>query len=188
MPKTESIHIKNMVCLRCIDTVKALLDKLEIAYRYVHLGEVELVSKLDPVKASMLNQELREKGFELLEDRKSRLIGQIKNLIIQQIHHSGEPLKINFSAYLSDKLSQEYTYLSRLFSSVEGLTIEKFILKQKTERVKELITYDELSLSEIAHELGYSSVAYLSNQFKKETGMTPTAFKQVAKRQSIDLI
>lgn len=182
------ILIKNMVCPRCIEAVKDSLEVSKIAYDTLSLGKVTLRSDLTPDQKNTLAHSLESKGFELLESRTSALISQIKSLIIGQIHHSDQSLGENFSTFLAEKLNHEYTSLSRLFSQVEGITIEKFITRQKIERVKELLFYDQLSLSEIAFTLNYSSVAYLSAQFKKETGMTPSEFKKngQAKRKSLD--
>ncbi len=172
------IYIKNMVCPRCIDTVKEIFAEHKLNISSIALGEVITENEISKIQKETLNKKLNKRGFELLKDTKSQLIGKIKTLIIDSIHYSKEPIKINFSVYLSDQLHHEYGYLSRLFSSVEGITIEKYVLSQKIEKVKELIFYDELTLSEIAFRLDYSSVAYLSSQFKKETGMTPTQFKK----------
>lgn len=184
------IHIKNMVCPRCIEAVKEALDDANVGFERVSLGEVIIKRPLDKTQKSNLEPLLKGKGFELLEDKTSAIISNIKGLIIEQIHYSNEPLKMNFSTFLSEKLGKDYTTLSKLFSSVESITIEKFITKQKIERVKELIIYDQLTLSQIAYQMNYSSVAHLSSQFKKETGLTPTQFKKqkVPHRQSIDNI
>lgn len=184
------IHIKNMVCPRCVVAVKDALDKANVGFDIVSLGEVELKRPLDENQRGNLIPILREKGFELLEDKTSAIISNIKGLIIEQIHYSHETLKVNFSTYLSEKLGKDYASLSRLFSSVESITIEKFITSQKIERVKELLIYDQLTLSQIAHQMSYSSVAHLSAQFKKETGLTPTQFKneKSVSRKPIDRI
>lgn len=174
---TETLYIKNMVCPRCISTVTHLFQSMNLTPQ-VSLGEVQLFQPITETQKNELNTRLKGVGFELLEPGKSSLIAQIKTAIIAQIHHSQESLMVNFSTFLTEKLHHEYTYLSRLFSSVEGITIEKFITAQKTERVKELLCYDEKSLSEIAYLMDYSSVAHLSAQFKKETGMTPSTFKK----------
>ena len=177
-----------MVCPRCIDTVKEIFNNLKIKTSSIELGEVNTLQDISTNQKTQLEKLLTARGFELLQDQKSKLIGQIKAIIVDQIHHNQEALTVNFSTLIADKLNQEYSSLSRLFSSVEGITIERFILKQKIERVKELIIYNELTLSEISHQMDYSSVAHLSAQFKKETGMTPTAFKKMrnAGRQSLD--
>lgn len=183
------LHIKNMVCPRCIMAVKQLFEDLEIAYSSVELGEVVLKYPLSSEKMLSLAKRLKDLGFELLDSGKSVLISKIKTLIIEQVHYSEEPLNERFSAFLSRKLHHDYGYLSHLFSSVENMTIEKFILRQKIEKVKELLFYNELTLSEIAHRLGYSSVSHLSTQFKKETGLTPTSFKEMNKpeHQALDI-
>lgn len=173
----ETLFIKNMVCPRCISTVTHLFHSMNLTPSQINLGEVLLDEKISDSEKEALNTQLKTAGFELLEPGKSSLIAQIKAAIIEQIHYSKEALKVNFSTFLSEKLNHDYAYLSRLFSSVEGITIEKYITAQKIERVKELLCYDEKTLSEIAWLMDYSSVAHLSAQFKKETGMTPTAFK-----------
>lgn len=179
-----------MVCPRCIKAVSSILQKLDIPYTSIKLGEVELVSALDLKKKLSLSIELQDAGFSLINDRKSQLIEQMKSLVVQKIHHSDEELDIKWPDYISDELNLDYKYLSSLFSSVESITFEQYIINQKIERVKELIVYDELTLSEIAFQLHYSSVAYLSNQFKKVTGMTPTRFKKSVdkNRKSLDEI
>lgn len=175
----HKIHIKNMVCPRCISTVNDIFHELGIEIVSIQLGEVITTSNLSSAIKHNLDEMLESKGFELLEDLKMKLINSIKTIIIQQIHHVDAPLSINFSTLLSEQLHHEYTSMSRLFSQVEGITIERFILKQKIERIKELIFYNELNLTEIAYKMDYSSVAHLSGQFKKETGMTPSEFKKL---------
>ncbi len=179
-----------MVCPRCIEAVKGILNQAEIDFHSVELGKVTLSGELKGEKINQLEEKLKLQGFELLQSDKAALISRIKTLIINQIHHSSETLTTNYSTFLSEKLNHEYSYLSRLFSGVEGITIEKFITRQKIERVKELLIYDEFSLSEIAFKLDYSSVAYLSSQFKKETGMTPSDFKKStdSPRKSLDKV
>lgn len=179
-----------MVCPRCKDTVRDIFIDLNIETIRIELGEVITLNTLNNQQSQALKERLTKRGFELLEDQNSKTIDAIKSIIIEQIHHSKESLNVNFSTLLSEKLNQDYTTLSRLFSRVEGLTIEKYILKQRIEKVKELIIYDELSLSEIAFELNYSSVAHLSGQFKREIGMTPSAFKKlnIKDRKSLDEI
>lgn len=185
-----NLYIKNMVCNRCILVVKQELEKLSIGSCRVTLGEVETDTQPPKEKVEQLSKNLGALGFELLDNSKQQLIEKIKNIIIQQVHHSEEENRYNFSEILSKSLHKDYSYLSSLFSNVEGITIEKYTINQKIEKVKELIIYDELSLSEIAYKLGYSSVAHLSNQFKKVTGLTPSYFKQVGKnkRNSLDKI
>ncbi|MEX2370612.1 MAG: AraC family transcriptional regulator [Bacteroidales bacterium] len=174
----QILHIKNMVCPRCIMAVEGALKEYGISFQNVELGQVTLSGPMSPDTREQFGTKLETLGFELLEPGKSTLISKIKTLIIEQVHYSTEPLAVNFSTYLSEKLNYEYSSLSRLFSSVEGVTIERYVTLQKIEKVKELLFYDELSLSEVAFQMNYSSVAYLSTQFKKETGMTPTQFKQ----------
>ena len=176
-----SVHIKNMVCPRCIETVSNIFNELGIEFISIRLGEVIALSKISKVKKKALTEKLELNGFELLESYNSQLINQIKSIIVDQIHHKKEALNINFSTLLSEQLHHEYTSMSKLFSLVEGITIEKFILKQKVERVKELLFYDELTLTEISYRMNYSSVAHLSAQFKKETGMPPSEFKKMRK-------
>jgi len=170
--------------------VEQALQRLDINDYKVTLGEVETGNIIAKEKLQQLEKNLAALGFELLDDSKTRLIEKIKNIIIQYVHDSQEENHQNFSDILSKALHKDYSYLSSLFSEVEGITIEKYIINQKIEKVKELITYDELSVSEIAYKLGYSSVAHLSNQFKKVTGLTPSHFKQVGqnKRKPIDKV
>ncbi len=173
------LHIKNMVCPRCISAVKGVFTSADIAVQEVSLGEVVVDEALPKEKREQVSKELESLGFELLEEGRSSIVSKIKTLIIDRIHHNEEELTENFSAYLSHHLAHDYSYLSRLFSSVEGVTIERFITRQRVEKVKELLFYDELSLKEIAYRLNYSSPAYLSTQFKKEIGMTPSEFKSL---------
>ncbi len=175
--ESSVVYVKNMVCPRCIMAVERVFVNLAIPYRSVKLGEVHLSRQLSVDDKDSLSSELKPFGFEFLEQGKSILISQIKSLLINQIHFQNEPLKVNFSTYLAEKLHHDYSYLSRLFSGIESVTIEKFITGQKIEKVKELLFYNEYTLSEIAYQLNYSSLAHLSAQFKKETGMTPTTFK-----------
>jgi len=183
----SKIHIKNMVCRRCIISVSTILNELNIEFSSINLGEVVLKSEIDSEIKSKFKSKLESTGFELLEDSKSKIISQMKSIIISRIHYKDEMSKENYSTLLSQKLNHEYTFLSKMFSSVEGITVERFILKQKIERVKELIFYKELTLSEIAYQMDYSSVAHLSAQFKKETGMTPTVFKNLKRPNHIQL-
>ena len=177
-----------MVCNRCIMVVQNELDKLGFDVMNIKLGEVMLAKEPTPEEKSNLDKVLVPLGFEIIDDKKSRIIEQIKNIIIDLVHHQDNDIKTNLSGVLSSKLYYDYNYLSNLFSEVEGTTIEKYFIAQKIEKVKELLVYDELSLSEIAFRLNYSSVAYLSNQFKKVTGLTPSHFKQIKvdKRKPLD--
>ncbi|WP_340152649.1 AraC family transcriptional regulator [uncultured Marivirga sp.] len=190
MIESRKLHVKNMVCPRCITAVKQLMDELEIPFQNVELGEIELKEGLDDEEKSRLNEALETVGFSLIDNRKSRLIEQMKNLIIQKIHHSQDVLDIKWAEYMADQLNYDYKYLGMLFSSVEGITLEQYIIRQKVERVKELMIYDELTLSQMAFQLGYSSAAHLSSQFKKITGMPPTQFKNTIgiKRKTLDNI
>lgn len=186
--KTMKIYIKNMVCNRCIMVVKNELERMGYKPVSLTLGEVEIEKEINRNEKAAINSHLQTFGFELIDDKKSKLIGQIKSLIIELVHNQNSQLKANLSDLLSSKLHHDYTYLSNIFSEVEGLTIEKYFIAQKIEKVKELLVYDELSLSEIAFQLNYSSVAHLSNQFKKVTGLTPSHFKniKVYKRKPLD--
>lgn len=179
-----------MVCNRCIMVVKNELEKHGFQTLDITLGEVELTNDLTETEKLTFDSHLRTFGFELIDDKKSRLIGQIKSYIIEIIHQNNNELKSNLSDYLSNNLHHDYTYLSNLFSEIEGTTIEKYFIAQKIEKVKELLVYDELSLSEIADKMNYSSVGYLSNQFKKVTGLTPTHFKHIKenKRKPLDKV
>jgi len=168
--------------------VKNVFESLGYPPIKITLGEIETSEDIQELDIEMLKKTLVSYGFELIDDTKSRVIEKIKNTIVQLIHHSDQDLKVNYSQYIESHLSRDYAYLSSLFSEVEGTTIEKYIINQKIERVKELLVYDELTLSEIAYQMGYSNVAYLSNQFKKVTGLTPSHFKQVKenKRKPLD--
>lgn len=168
-----------MVSNRCKLAVKDELKKLGLHFIVLDLGEVEIMESLSLEKRALLKQGLLDCGLELMDDKKSILIEKIKNIIIQMIHHSEEIIKINFSDYLSEKLNHNYTYLANLFSEVQGTTIEHFIISHKVERIKELMVYGEHNITEIAWKMGYSSVAHLSSQFKKVTGLSPTHFKQL---------
>lgn len=174
------LFIRNMVCNRCVLAVKQELEKLGLKPEKVSLGEVILrEDNIPPSKLTELDASLINLGFERIDDRKTRIIESIKNKIIREIHHSNKvDLVFNWSTILSEELNYEYSYLSTLFSSVEGITLEQYIIRQKIEKVKELLFYDELNLSEIAERLGYSSVAHLSSQFKKVTGFTPSEMKK----------
>lgn len=176
-----TLTIKNMVCNRCILVIQNELDKLGVGVKSIKLGEVILEKELTSDEKERLDKILLDLGFEIIDDKKRRIIEKIKNLIINLVHHQDNATKVNLSDLLSNELHHDYNYLSNLFSEVEGTTIEKYFIAQKIEKVKELLIYDELSLSEIAFRLHYSSVAYLSNQFKKVTGLTPSHFKKIRK-------
>ncbi len=177
-----------MVCDRCITAVKNELQILGVAPVTIGLGEVVLLEKkLSKEKYAELDIALRKIGFELIDDKKSRIIEKLKKVVIELVHHASSMPKVKYSEYLSQKLQHDYSYLSKLFSEVEGYTIEQFIIRQKIEKVKELLVYDELSLSEIADRLEYSSVAHLSAQFKKITGLTPSFYKNKGVHHRIPL-
>ncbi|MBP1619216.1 MAG: AraC family transcriptional regulator [Bacteroidetes bacterium] len=182
------IFIKYMVSRRCIMMVKQNLQEFGISYSSVELGVIETVEKISHEQREQLAKTLLESGLELMDDKKAILIEQIKTTVIELVHHSDEALKVNFSDYICEKLGHNYTYLSNLFSEAEGVTIEHFIIAHKIERVKELILYDELNLTQISYRLHYSSVAHLSNQFKKVTGLTPSFYKNLKnkRRNNID--
>ncbi len=175
-----TLYIRNMVCQRCVQAVGEAFSSVGLHANKIELGEVDLgVSHLSPEQLAALDKALDERGFERIDDRKARLIEAIKNKVIKMIHHSDRvDRKYNWSTQLSEELHYDYNYLSNLFSAVEGITLEQYIIRQKIEKVKELLFYDELSLGEIAHKLGYSSVAHLSGQFKKITGLTPSELKK----------
>jgi len=185
-----TLFIKNMVCNRCIMVVQNELDKIRLDVKNIKLGEVTLDKELTDEQKKNFDAVLTSLGFELIDDKKSRIIEKIKNIIIELVHHQDNDTKNNLSDVLISKLHHDYNYLSNLFSEIEGTTIEKYFIAQKIEKVKELLVYDELSLSEIALRLNYSSVAYLSNQFKKVTGLTPSYFKQIRedKRKPLDKV
>ena len=174
-----------MVSNRCKMTVKEELKKLGLHFVIVELGEVEVMEDITPEQREELKTALLISGLELMDDKRAVLVEKIKNVIIEMVHHLDENIKINFSEYLSEKLNHNYTYLANLFSEVRGMTIEHFMIAHKVEKIKELIIYDELNITEIAWKMNYSSVAHLSNQFKKVTGLSPSHFKQLKdKRRS----
>lgn len=181
------LYIKYMVSLRCKMMVKEELLKMGLRYIVVDLGVVEIMEDITQQQHDQLKINLLKSGLELLDDKKSILIEKIKNVIIEMIHYSDElPMK-NYSDYISEKLSYDYTYLSNVFSEVKGITIQQFIIIHKIERVKELLLYDELNLTEISYKLHYSSVAHLSNQFKKITGLSPSFYKQLKQKRKNNL-
>ncbi len=173
------IYIKYMVSRRCKILVQDELRKLGLQYGAVELGEVEVKGPITSEQREILGVALLKSGLELMDDKRAILIEKIKNIIVQIVHYTDEGLKTKNSDFISEKLGLDYTYLANLFSETSGITIEHYIIAQKIERVKELLLYDELTLTQIANELGYSSVGHLSNQFKKATGLTPTYFKQL---------
>jgi YesN/AraC family two-component response regulator len=172
-----------MVSLRCKLLVKEELHKLGIIYYSVDLGVIETPEAISQEQHDTLKENLLKSGLELLDDHKSILIEQIKNVVIEMIHFSNELPKVNYSDYISEKLGYNYTYLSNLFSEVKGITLQQFIIMHRIEKVKELLLYDELNLTEISYRLQYSSVAHLSNQFRKITGLTPSSYKQLKRKR-----
>jgi AraC family transcriptional regulator len=183
------IHIKNMVCNRCITVVKDELEKLGLHIENIKLGEVTLEEPENQIDKPKIIDSLTRHGFELLDDKKSLIVDKIKTTVIELIHHqekSGGP-HYNYSFLIEEKVGYDYAYLSSLFSSLEGTTLEKYIINQKIERVKELLVYDEMNLSEISYNLGYSSVQHLSTQFKKVTGLTPSHFKKIKENKRLPL-
>lgn len=176
-----------MVSIRCKMVVKPALENLGLHYSKVDLGEVEIIGHIAPEQRDQLKRILLGSGLELMDDKKAILIERIKTIIIEMIHYSEESPKVNFSDFLSERLNHDYTYLANLFSETTGVTIEHFIIAHKIERVKELLIYDELTLTEISYRMNYSSVAHLSNQFKKVTGLTPTFFKQLKNKRRSSL-
>jgi AraC-like DNA-binding protein len=168
-----------MVCIRCQMAVKSELEKLGLHHTRVELGETEIMEDLSTELRDKLSTSLKNIGLELLDDKRNIMVERIKTIIIELVHFNEDQIKTNLSDYLSEKLNHNYTYLSNLFSEIKGTTIEKFYLANKIEKVKELLVYDELNLTEIAWKLHYSSVAHLSNQFKKMTGLTPSHFKNL---------
>lgn len=173
------LYIKYMVSNRCKMAVKEELRKLDLHFILVDLGEIEIMETLSAEQLQLFKIGLIATGLELMDDKKAVLIEKIKNVIIEMVHHSDEVLKVNFSDYLSEKMNHDYTYLANLFSEVQGTTIEQFIISHKIERIKELIIYGELNITEIAWKMNYSSVAHLSNQFKKMTGLSPSHFRNL---------
>jgi len=188
----KTLHIKNMVCNRCIKVVREELEKLDYTVEKIELGEVVIMSDKKKFQLDKIKKSFEVNGFELIDSRKANIIERVKILIIKLIHHNSTETQSNLN--LHDEIIKEaglsYQYVSSLFSSMEGITIEKFIIHQKIEKVKELIVYDELTLSEIAYRLEYSSVQHLSNQFKKVTGLSPSYFKKLKskKRKPLDTI
>lgn len=180
MAYSAKLFIKNMVCDRCIKVVKEDLEKLNLKVNNITLGEVDVSSDKGEIPINDIRKILNGEGFELLEDNKTKIIEKIKRTIVEHVHYKNESLDtgINISDLITNKLNLDYHYLSKLFSSNQGVTIEQYVILQKIERAKELLKYDELSLSEIAYQLGYSSVSHLSNQFKKITGLTASQFKK----------
>lgn len=179
------LFIKNMVCQRCITAVKAEAEKLGIRVKNIRLGELETEDdQIEPEVMQVFDKNIEVIGFERFDDKKSRIIEKVKSIVIENLHHNDGEINHNYSELIDSQISHEYNYISNIFSSFEGITLEQYIIRQKIEKVKELLFYDELPLKEIAWKLGYNSAAYLSNQFKKITGMTPGQFrKQLNKKR-----
>jgi len=186
--KPTTIMIKNMVCDRCTMTVKSILDRLAFPYKQVSLGEAELEKKPTQDELTALRNELNKVGFELIESRVNKIIEDIKHLVLDYINLGMDSQNTKLSSFITARISYDYSYLSDLFSSIEGKTIEQFLILGRIEKVKELLVYDQLSLTEISYQTGFSSVHHLSSQFKKVTGLTPSHFKKVgvAKRKALD--
>jgi AraC-like DNA-binding protein len=176
-----------MVSQRCKMAVKDELKKMGLHFVIVDLGEVEIMETLNTQQKQQLQLGLKAVGLELMDDRRAILIERIKTAVIEMVHYKDEPVRINFSEYLSEKLEHDYNYLSNIFSEVQGTTIERFMISHKVQRIKELIIYDELNISEIAWKMNYSSVAHLSNQFKKATGLSPSHFKKLKDKKRIPI-
>ncbi|MCG3164551.1 MAG: HTH-type transcriptional activator RhaR [Bacteroidia bacterium] len=177
------LFVKNMVCNRCKMVVKSEIEKFGLHPTSVELGEVEISEELNEQKKNQLNERLLSFGFALMDDKKIRIIEKVKNLIVDLVQNKNSQLKTNLSDYLSKEIHHDYTYITNLFTQVEGTTIEQYFIAQKIERVKELLVYDELSLSQIADDMGYSSVSHLSKQFKKVSGLTPSHYKQLKEKK-----
>jgi AraC-like DNA-binding protein len=176
-----------MVSLRCKLFVKDELDNLGINYAKIELGVVDIFEDITTEQRKLLRENLHKAGLELLDDKKSILVERIKNVIIEMIHYSDELPRVNYSDYISEKLGYDYTYLSNVFSEVKGITLQQYIIMHRIEKIKELLLYDDLNLTEISYRLQYSSVAHLSNQFKKVTGLTPSYYKQLKQKRNLNL-
>jgi AraC-like DNA-binding protein len=181
------LYIKYMVSQRCKMMVRDEFDRLGLRYTLIELGYVELLNDITPQQHDQLKINLRHSGLELLDDKRSILIEKIKNVITEMIHYTDVLPKTNYSEYISEKLNYDYTYLANTFSEVKGITIQQFIILNKVEKVKELLLYDELNLTEIAYKLHYSSVGHLSNQFKKVTGLSPSFYKKLKQKRNNNL-
>ena len=186
--KPNTLFIKNMVCRRCVLTVENIFSELEIPFQNVSLGEVELERKLTAEELKEVETSLNKVGFELIESRVNKIIADIKQAVIEYLNLGMDSQEIKLSSYITKNIPYDYSYLSDLFSSVEGKTIEQYFILQRIEKVKELLVYDQLSLTEISYQTGFSSVHHLSSQFKKVTGLTPSHFKKIGleKRRTLD--
>ena len=181
------LYIKYMVSTRCKLAVKEVLKKLGLHFVMVDLGEIDIMEDITDEQREVLRVELHNVGLELMDNKRAVLIEKIKNVIIEMVHYSDELPKVNYSDYISEKLNHDYTYLSNIFSEVKGITIQQFIITHRVERIKEFLLYDELNLTEISYKMNYSSVAHLSNQFKKITGLTPSHYKQLKDNKRISI-
>jgi AraC-like DNA-binding protein len=179
------LYIKNMVCNRCKSIVKAELDKIGITFDTLELGEVNTTNEISPAQRTMLFNSLKLSGFELIDEHKNELIEKLKKAIVDLEHHSNEDLKTNYTDYISLSVNDNFISLNTLFAEIEGITIEKYIIKHKIDRIKELLVYNDLNLAEIAHKMHYSNVLQLSSQFKRITGLTPTHFRQLRQTRII---
>ncbi len=187
--KIKSLEVKNMVCNRCIKVIKNELNNNGFEIESIELGKIVFETSISEEDRIKIENILMKEGFELLEDRESKIINQVKTLIINHVHYGREkPYHQNFSDFLSSNIGIDYSAISKLFSIIEGRTIENYIIEQKIERTKELLVYNELTISEISYDLGYSSPQHLSRQFKQVTGMTPTVFKKIGMRKKLDTI
>jgi len=186
----STLFVKNMVCPRCIRAVERVFDEANLPTKNVQLGEVEIAAEPTAEQLDSLKKSLEKEGFELLDDQRSRLIEKVKSLLIGQVQSGEVPENFSLVKFMGKALHRDYSAISKLFTEVEGITLEQYFILQKIEKVKEWLVYNELTLSEIAFRLGYSSVAYLSSQFKKVTGMTPTEFKNnhSGRRHALDHI
>ncbi len=182
------IIVKNMVCNRCMKVVNDELIKHDIPFLKVDLGKIYFNKPLDGKTLGKIEKILNKEGFELLKDKNRQLVNKVKSLIINHIHYDKTPSNLNLSFFISEKLGIDYTSISKIFSKTEGQTIEQFVIQQRIERVKELLIYNELTLSQISYELNYSSPQYLSRQFKQVTGMNPSEFKKKGTRKRLDTI
>jgi len=189
MQNSIEIAVKNMVCNRCIKVVKEELTKNNINFTFIDLGKIYISEPLTNLENKILKQILKKEGFELVEDKEAIIVNKIKSLVIKNIHQGKvKPLHQNFSDYLTSEIGNEYSHISKLFSEIEGNTIEHYIIQQRIERAKEFIIYNELTLSQISYELNYSSPQHLSRQFKQVTGLTPSEFKKIGSRKKLDTI
>lgn len=183
----KKIYIKNMVSLRCKMRVIEELNLQNLKYGLIELGIIEIINEISDSQLTILKENLSKSGLEIIDDKKSILIEKIKNTIIEMVHYTHDLPKEKYSHYLSHKIGYDYTYISNVFSEINGVTIQQFIINHKVEKIKELMMYNEYSLTEISHRMHYSSVAHLSNQFKKITGLSPSFYKQMKQKRTCNL-